>query len=147
MLSKFASMFMANNSEVIFKVKSEMQDFLIPGYASVNFTMSTLKLIVVLLIPNSVTGLKNLYFALNFLNTFLCRYANVKMLFLLRLVSLSIFLSNLIASLGLSVVVINCSKPLASISSLLLISESRSFSYTCSLLNLGYFLFSSKPKN
>ena len=72
------------------------------------------------------------------------------MLFLLHLISLSIFLTKLNASLGLPVFLINCSKPLVSIfssSSLLLMSESRSFSSTCSLFSFGCFLVSSKFEN
>ena len=121
-----------------------MQDFFIFGYVSMNFTMSTLKLILLLLIPNSVTALTNLLFILNFLKTFPCWYAHIKMLFLLHLVSLSNFLTNSIASFRLFVVIINPSKPFASISSLL-ISQSNSLCNTWSSVSFDCFLIS--PKN
>ena len=125
-----------------------MHDFLILGYLSIKFTISILKFMVVLLIYTSVTALTNLLFFLNFLNTIPCWYASVKMLFLLDLISLSIFLTNSAASLGLSVFLIDCSNPVLSISSsLLLMIDSRNFDNTKSLFNFGRFLVSSESKN
>ena len=107
-----------------------MHDFLILGYLSIKFTISLLKFMVVLLIYTSVTALTNLFF-INFLNTIPCWYASVKILFLLDLISLSIFLTNSAVSLGLSVFLIDCSNPLLSISSsLLLMIDSRNFNNT-----------------
>ena len=62
-----------------------------------------------------------------FLNTFPCWYAKIKMLFLLHFISLSIFLTSSIVSLWLPVFLIDSSKPLVSISSLLLMSEYLAF--------------------
>ena len=69
-----------------------------------------------------------------------------QMLFLLHFISLSIFLTSSIALLESPVFLIDSSKPLVSSSSLLLMTESRSFSDTWSLLNYGCFLVSSKLK-
>ena len=76
-----------------------------------------------------------------------CKYANIKMLFLLQLIILSIILKSSIVSLGSLVLLTDCSRPLALISSLLLISESRSFFKTCSSVNFVCCLVSSNPKN
>ena len=125
-----------------------MDDFCILGYLSIKFTISISKFIVVLLILNSIKALTNLYIFLNSLNTILCWYANLKMLFLLHLISLSIFLTNSAALLGLSVFLIDCSNPLVSISSsLLLMRDSRNFCNIWSLFNFGCFLVSSESKN
>ena len=122
-----------------------MHDFLLLGYLLIKFTISILKFMVILLI-----SLANLLFFLNFLNTIPCWYASVKMLFLLHLISLSIFLTNSAASLGFSVFLIDCSNPLVSISSsLLLMIDSRNFNNTWSLFDFGRFWFhqSLKTKN
>ena len=69
MLSKLASMFLANvfdNSKIIFQVKK--RDARLPHFwkFSIKFTMYFLKLIVVLLLSNSVTALTNPLSILNF---------------------------------------------------------------------------------
>ena len=125
-----------------------MHDFLILGYLSIKFAISILKFMVVLLISNSVTVLTNLLFFLNFLNTIPCCCASVKVLFLLHLISLSVFLTNSAASLGLSIFLIDCSNPLVSISSfLLLMRDSRNFNNTWFLFDFGRCLISSESKN
>ena len=131
MLLKFASMFLANIfycTKIILKIKKR------------DTRLSHFRILL--------KKVYNIYFKINssITDTKLHHSAN-KMLFLLCLVSLSNFLTNSIASLGLSVVLINCSKSLVSISSLLLISESCSFFNTQSLINFGCFLLSSIPKN
>ena len=152
MLLKLASMFLTNifyYPKVIFKIKKRDTTLL-------HFWIILYKLYDIYLKVDGSLGNTKLRHSTNkfvvsfkFLKYFsLLWYVNTKILFLLHLAGLSNFLTNSIASLGLSVVLINCSKPLLSIFSLLLIiSESRSFSYTYSLLNLGCFLVSSKPKN
>ena len=123
-----------------------MQDFRILGCLSIRFTISILKFTVVLLILNLVTALTNLLFRLNFLKIMPCWQASVKMLFFLHFIIFSILLINSTASSGLSLFLIDSSNPLLSISSLLLIRDSRNFSNVWFLLEF-VFLVSSDPIN
>ena len=125
MLLKLASMFLTNifyYPKVIFKIKKRDTRLLY-------FWIILYKLYdIYLKVDSSLANTKLCHSANKFVVTFKFLKHFSKILFLLHLVSLSIFLTNSIASLGLLVVLINCSKPLVSISSLLLISESRSIS-------------------
>ena len=152
MLLKFASMFLANifyYSEIVFEIKKRnarplhfriLINKIYDIYFKIHCCLTNLEL------RHGVDKL--IFFFLNFLNTIPCWYARVKMLFLLHLISLSIFLTNSAASLGLFVFLIDCSNPLVSISSsLLLMRDSRNFCNIWSLFDFGRFLVSSDSKN
>ena len=119
MLLKLASMFLTNifyYPKVIFKIKKRDTRLL-------HFWILLYKLYDIYLKVDSILANTKLCHSANkFVVTFPCWYDHIKILFLLHLVSLSNFLTNSIALLGLSVALINCCKPLVSISSLLLIS-------------------------
>ena len=133
MLLKLASMFLTNifyYPKLIFKIKKRDTRLL-------HFWIILYKLYdIYLKIDSSLANTKLRHFSL--------LYAHTKILFLLHLVSLSNFLTNSIASLGLLVFFINFFKSFVSISSLV-ISESSSFCINWSSLSFGCFLVS--PKN
>ena len=126
MLSKFASMFLANisyHSKIVFQIKKRNEIFS-------HFRILINKIYdIYFKIYGSLTDLERCH-GVNKLIIFLefLEYHSLlisKMLFLLYLISLSIFLTNSAASLGLSVFLIDSSNPVVSISSLLFINDSR----------------------
>ena len=151
MLLKFASMFLANifyYSKIVFQVKKRdarpshfriLINKIYDIYFKIHGSLTDLEL------RHSVN---KLIILLNFWNNIPLWYVSIKMLFLLHLISLSIFLTNSAASLGLSVFLIDCANPLVSISSsLLLMRDSRNFCNIWSLFNFRCFLVSSGSKN
>ena len=118
-----------------------MQGVCISGYISINFTISIFKYIVVLLILNALTALINLLLVLNFLNIFYHHISYHQNVVFSLFITLSIFLINSAASLGLSTFFANSSISLHLIC--LLIIDSRNFSKILLLLALYILLVSS----